>query len=430
MECERARVAFILACEYRQPPYLISQLILQKHFSKHWEDEQYTLRKSKSESKKGKVNENNVKRITPVPLSSQEEFPSLKETCIKPKRVTPIAVQNFPTSNLSYSPTIDLDKNQFKVKTTLLSLSDVMVIKTKKNKKSAVSIKNKTDSDCAEISSKIVENLILDKDKNKLFERMLNRTTTKESQNHLDLDTENNNVNSIVESSHCTPKKAKLVQQQRQIVKTSHKYLGENLSFDIPEQADSLSTVTRVTPRRIEVKSAADDHLLSSIHFMTQNCHSKDELYESYRQKLERLNERFTNKLKTKVLPFKNYDDKEKIEKLSERMNSQAIKEKTKRPLSKVYLNTLKGSELSKALATLVDKINNEDKRNLEDSQEILMTKEDFTEWKMLVMNLQSEPMKLVIEATEFWKKFTANSKDVVGPKGKVSIVSYYRNES
>uniref|UniRef100_A0A8D8WMG7 CDAN1-interacting nuclease 1 n=1 Tax=Cacopsylla melanoneura TaxID=428564 RepID=A0A8D8WMG7_9HEMI len=460
----KVNVASSLAIDYQQAPYLISQLILQKHFAKHWENDHYIEMKAWSKTGQGnsKPVSNDIKVIVPKQLSFDQEFPSLKDTGIKQRRVAPTLVQNNKESNLGYSNTIGNKSMHFKIKTSPvspapLSLSDVMVIKTKKSKKGVHSNINKQASErlndaIGEASSRIVENLILDKDKNKLFDRILNKTNSKETilkesytLRYSEEDTKNNNVDLMEDSpilpSHLTPKKVKFSWKQRMVVK-KESLISEECEDQIkseekqdsghfnssPKQEDHVTpkrkqhacsdpNENRVTPKRIQTQSTSNkqpNNLLSSIHFMTQNCQSKDELYESYRKKLERLNERFTNELRLTKVP--ECEDKKKINKLVERMNIPP--QTVHKPMTKVYLNTLEGTERSIAQVLLIEKMKSVERGDIEEPQEFLMTQQDLLEWKNLVISLQCEPFALFQEVSKFWARFPPKPREIDGPKG------------
>ncbi|XP_017298564.2 uncharacterized protein LOC103506908 isoform X1 [Diaphorina citri] len=410
--------------QYKQPPYLISQLLLQKHFSKHWEDLQtdnpnYVKHTPPKKSKKSnqKVENKNIKRITPVQLNFEQDFPSLKETNIKHKRVTPIPVQNVPHSNTSTSPSKQFNKKQTKQKTTpTLCLSDVMVIKTKTNKKNSQADKMKQTSESkakGETSNKLVEILIQDKDKNKLFDRILNKPTTKESDTVkcIDEDTKNNNVGNM-EESHSTSKKVKIMESKQ---KPKHQITlfskEKSTLINQPEHCESQvnrspSNITRIIPKRIDTSAG---HELSSIHFMTQNCQSKDELYEDYRHKLERLSLRFTNQMNLgPKLPLVTSENKQKMEKLTQRICN--------KPQPLVYLNAVVEPQRSIVIEILLQKMKEEHPVEQE-SQEILMTCAQLEQWKEIVRTHHKFPLDFVTQATRFWKQFTLNWKPVTKSK-------------
>lgn len=191
LERKKECVAFNLAMNFRQPPYLVSQLLLQKHFAKQWEDERKQRAASTPQStlsQRSNKRKGPNTQLQPWQLSFKQDFPSLREN--KQKRVTPIPLNSIPS--IRNSP-MKLEQNpRPSVTSSPLSLSDVMVIKTKKSKKSSQSNKSKETNQMMEKDSKVLETIIQDKDKNKLFDRILNKGKSKESE-CLDKEVKNNN---------------------------------------------------------------------------------------------------------------------------------------------------------------------------------------------------------------------------------------------
>lgn len=191
--------------DFKLPPYLVSQVLLQKHYAKRWEDEkkqqadisqqteQTTPSKSENNNKSLENNATPNNRTIPWQMNVNQDFPSLKETSVKQKRVTPTPVQTTLKPNIKNSPVKYESRPRPSMTSTPLSLCDVMVIKTKKSKKGSQANKSKETSEpVTNNDSKVVENLIQDKDKNKLFDRILNKGKTKEPK-CLDKDVKNNN---------------------------------------------------------------------------------------------------------------------------------------------------------------------------------------------------------------------------------------------
>lgn len=173
----------------------------------------------------------------------------------------------------------------------------------------------------------------------------------------------------------------------------------------------SPSNITRIIPKRIDTSAG---HELSSIHFMTQNCQSKDELYEDYRHKLERLSLRFTNQMNLgPKLPLVTSENKQKMEKLTQRICN--------KPQPLVYLNAVVEPQRSIVIEILLQKMKEEHPVEQE-SQEILMTCAQLEQWKEIVRTHHKFPLDFVTQATRFWKQFTLNWKPVTKPKGEIFV--------